>query len=142
MPLENTSVFHPGWNTHHRPTATSAMTSTCRITRRSGAATTGTDGTVTPPAATPVYEGQCRVVPRATDQGVHRTSGDDVVTPRRYEVSLTYDAPTILLGDTVTVTAAADAGLVGVSVRVIDVSYSSEQWQRMLFAQEIQEATP
>lgn len=137
MPLEGTGVFHADWNRHHRPVATSAMTATCTITRRTGTATTGPDGTVTPPAPATVYEGPCRVVPRTDER--HRTAGDWQVTPRRYDISIAYDAAPIEVGDTVTVTAAADAGLVGVAVRVVDVAYSSEQWQRNLVAEELQE---
>lgn len=142
MPLPGTRVIPPTWSEHHRPTATNAMTATCVITRRSGAGTTAADGTFTPSPATTVHEGPCRVVPRATDEGRHRTTGEGQVTPRRYEIGIEYDAPTVLLGDTVTITTAQDAGLVGMKVRVIDVSFSSEQWQRMLFAQELQEGTP
>lgn len=138
MSLPTTNVIPPGWSAHHRPTATTAMTAECTITRATGSGTTGADGTFTPAASTTVYEGPCRVVPRATDEGRHRTVGEQQVTPRRYDVGIEYDTDTIRLGDTVTFTAAQDAGLVGLTARVIDVSYSSEQWQRQLFAQEIQ----
>lgn len=139
MPLPNTRVIPPGWSAHHRPTATIAMTATCVITRATGQGTTGPDGTYTPAASTTVHEGPCRVVPRATDQGVHRTIGEDQVTPRRYEISIGYDAPKIHLGDIVTFTDAQDSGLLSLNLRVIDVAFSSEQWQRMLYAQDLQE---
>jgi len=138
VPLDGTSVFHAGWNTHHRPVATSAMTSTCTITRRTGSSTTGPDGTVTQPPAVAVYDGVCRVVPQPTNER-QRTGGDWQVTPRRYDISIRYDAPTIRVGDIVTVTAAADAGLVGLTARVADVDYSSEQWQRQFVAEELQQ---
>jgi hypothetical protein len=137
VPLDGTSVFHPDWNTHHRATATSAMTAACTITRRAGAPTTSADGTVTPPAPATVYEGPCRFVPRTDER--HRAAGDWQVTPRRYDIGILYDADPIHIGDTVTVTAAADAGLVGLAVRVVDVAYSSEQWQRNVVAEELQE---
>jgi hypothetical protein len=137
VPLEGTGVFHADWNSHHRPVASSAMTAACAITRRTGAATTGPDGTVTPPPAATVYEGPCRFVPRTDER--HRAAGDWQVTPRRYDIGVLYDTDPIQVGDTVTVTAAADAGLVGVAVRVVDVAYSSEQWQRNVVAEELQE---
>ncbi|MFC5744826.1 DUF6093 family protein [Actinomadura rugatobispora] len=141
MPFPGTHVIPPDWSSHHRPTATSAMTATCVIARATGQGITGPTGIWDPSEATTIYTGPCRVVPRATDEGRHRTSGERQVTPRRYEVTITYDAATIRLGDQVRITAAQDAGLVGLTTRVIDVSYSSEQWQRVLFTQELQEDT-
>jgi hypothetical protein len=139
MPFSGTYVIPPKWSEHHRPTATRAMTAMCTITRATGQGTVDAAGWFDPAEAETVHTGPCRVVPRATDEGRHRTSGERTITPRRYEIGIEYDAPTILLGDQVTITASQDAGLVGLTARVMDVSFSSEQWVRMLFAQELQE---
>jgi uncharacterized protein DUF6093 len=138
MPLDGTHVVHPRWSEHHRPTATATMTAECVITRPAAPGTTGTTGTWTPPPDTTVYTGPCRLVPKSTDQGRHQVVGDTQVTPRSYHVGIEYDTAEILIGDIVEITAAKDPGLAGHKLRVIDVQYGSEQWQRDLLTQEIQ----
>lgn len=139
MPLPGARVIPARWSERHRLTAVRAMTATCVISRNVSQGSTGPDGKFIPPSRTTIYSGPCRVVPRATDEGRHRLFGERTVTPRRYEIGIRHDETDIHLGDLVTFTEAADPGLVGLTVRVIDVAYSSEQWQRQLFAQELQE---
>jgi hypothetical protein len=142
VPLPGSRVIHPRWSEHHRPTSTAAFTAECVITRATGAGTTDADGvwTPSPDGDPPVYAGGCRAVPLSTDQGRFRVSGETQATPRRYYISVEYDAATVLVGDIVTFTASQDTGMVepGLKVRVTDIRYGSEQWQRDLLAEEIQ----
>lgn len=141
MPLPGTRVIHPRWSEHHRPTATSAMTAACEITRAATTgqpATTAADGTWTPPSArTTVYTGPCRVVPETSDEQ-RLTTEERQVTRRRYAVMVTWDSGEFHIGDQVKVTEAADPQLAGKAFRVVDVTYGSEQWQRNLLAEEIE----
>jgi len=137
MPLPGTRVIPPGWSDHHRPTATATMTATCTITRPSGPGATDGNGDYTPATPDTIYTGLCRVTPRTTDERL-LLAGENQVTARRYAVAITHDAPEILVGDSVNVTTAVDPGLVGLSLRVLDVRYASEQWQRDLYTEEIE----
>ena len=139
MPLDSPAAgpLHPRWSDHHRPVATGLMTATCTITRPSGAGTTSLSGDYTPSAPDTIYTGPCRVTPRTADERL-LLAGEDQVTSRRYAVAVPYDAPEILLGDSVTVTSAVDTGLIGLGLRVLDVRYASEQWQRDLYTEEIE----
>lgn len=134
MPLIGAQIFHPRWNDHHRPTATASMDAACIITRPAGTGTTGTDGTFTPDPGTAIYTGVCRVVPLAQEQIA--LVGETQETHRRYQVGIRYDAPEILLGDLVDITMSGDAGLVAKKLRVTDVAYASEQWQRDMICDE------
>jgi len=49
-----------------------------------------------------------------------------------HTVAIEYAAAEVLDGDIVTITEAADAGLVGKQLRVINGRYGSEQWERVL----------
>lgn len=136
MPLSGSHVIHPRWSEHHRPTATSAMTAECIITRATGPGTTAPDGTYTAAARTTIYTGVCRVVARPViNEGV-KVAGETQETHRHYQVSIRHDTPEILIDDLVEVTVAVDAGLAGKKLRVVDVAYGSEQWQRDLLCDE------
>lgn len=137
MPLPNTHVIHPRWSDHHRPTATGTMTADCVITRKGGAGTTGPDGTWTPDPATTLYDGVCRIVALPTNERIE-VVGEEQVTSRRYQVSVEHDIGEVFLGDLVSITASKDQGLVGKKLRVIDVQFGSEQWQRDLIAEEVE----
>jgi hypothetical protein len=139
MPLPGTHVIPPGWSAHHRPTATDAQTSECTISRSSnGGGTTDPDGTWHPPTATEVYTGPCRVVPNPERERL-LVVGDQQVTRRRYQVAIRYDTPEIEIDDLIAITAADDTGLIGRKLRVVDVTYSSNQWQRDLIADEVED---
>lgn len=135
MPLPNTRVIHPDWSEHHRPTATGTMTATCTITRGGGEGTTDPDGTWTPGAPTTVYTGACRMQALTTNERIE-VAGDTQTTVRRYLLAVEYDTDQVEIGDTVTITAAVDVDAVGMTLRVVDVRYGSEQWQRDLIVEE------
>lgn len=140
MPLPGTRVIHPRWSERHRPTATSAMTSTCVITRAASTgegAVTAADGTWTPGQRTTIYTGPCRVVPETSNEERIPTQ-DMQVTRRRYAVMIRWDGDAFQIGDQIQITEAADPQLAGKAFRVVDVTYGSEQWQRNLLAEEIE----
>lgn len=135
MPLPGTRVIPAGWSAHHRPAATDTMTASCVITRPAGTGTSSPDGTWTPGLATAVYSGPCRVQALDTDERL-RARGETQETQRRYLVAVRYDAADLALGDLVAVTSAVDPHLAGKKLRVIDLRYGSEQWQRDLICGE------
>ena len=142
MPLPGSRPVHPRWSQHHRPTATCTMTATCTITRESGDGTTDPDtGTWTPDAPTTIYTGPCRVTPATADERL-LVVGERAITSRRYAVAVRYDTAEVKIGDVITITTAVDAGLVGMGLRVLDVMYASEQWERVLSAEEILKEGP
>lgn len=136
MPLPGSRVIHPRWSQHHRPTALGTMTATCTVIRVEGEGSSDPDGTWHPPLPTDVYTGPCRVQGLPVNERL-LVVGERQETHRRYQVSLRHDtAPQI--DDLVTITASVDTGLVGKTLRVIDVQYGSEQWQRDLICDELE----
>lgn len=137
MPLagRGAQVIDPRWNTFHRPTATATMDAECIITRPSGTGTTDADGTYTPSPGTPIYTGVCRVVTMIRTDAV-QISGEAQETHRRLQVGIRYDAPEIRPGDLVDITMTADPQLLGRKLRVLEVAFGSEQWQRNLICDE------
>lgn len=140
MPLPTGRVIHPAWSQHHRPTATGTMTATCTITGAGGDGTTDPDGNWTPGTGDTLYEGPCRLQALTTNERIE-VAGDTQTTMRRYLVSISYDADRIENGATITITTAVDAEAVGMTLRVVDVRYGSEQWQRDLIAEETYDET-
>lgn len=142
MPLPGTGIFHPRWSQHHRPSIGTAMTAVCAITRDGGAGWLDDGGVWHPADPTSVYGGPCRVVPLPTDERV-AVIGDTQVTTRRYSVAITYAAAynsgvELAVGDLVTITECpADAGLVGLGLRVTDARYASQTWDRDLTCEEV-----
>lgn len=134
MPLPTTRVIPDGWSEHHRPTATSTMTGRCIIRRTSGEGTTGPDGTWTPAAHVDVYVGPCRLQALSTER--LEVAGETQDTVRRYLVGVEHDADP-RIGDEVEITDAKDAQAIGMTLRVVDVRYGTEQWQRDMVAEEI-----
>jgi hypothetical protein len=135
MPLPSSRVIDPRWSRHHRPTASATMTAECVITRATGEGTTSPDGTWTPPQAVTVYAGVCRVQAATTHERL-MPRGETTETHHRYLVAVQWDAGDPAIGDQVTVTASVDPHLAGKQLRVIDVRYGSEQWQRDLICDE------
>lgn len=137
MPLPSTRPIPDGWDDHHRPVATAAMTATCVA----GTLTPGAYDPVTlqygAPVLTTKYTGPCRVQQR-TGQEQTSTSAGQTITTRSYLVALEHDADTIAVDDVVDITDAVDTGLVGRRLRVLDVSYGSNQWQRDLTCQDFE----
>lgn len=132
-------VVHPRWSERHRPVATSTLTAECEVTRRGGAGTTDTVGVFTPPAATVVYTGPCRVLALTSRSARPVVVGEAQETRHRYQVSLLWDAAQVEIGDLVAVTGSVDPGLVGKPLRVTDIQYGSEQWQRDLLCDQLED---
>lgn len=135
-PLAGHTPIHPRWSEHHRPVATGTQTGTCTITRPgTGDGTTDPDGTWHPPTPTDVYAGTCRITPQTADAR-YVVSGDRRVTIRGYELAIEWDAADVREGDNVTIVTAKDPRLAGVELRVTDVRMASEQWERVLIAEQ------
>lgn len=136
MPLAGHTPIHGRWSEHHRPVATGTQTGTCTITRPgAGEGTIDGDGVWHPPTPTTVYTGPCRVTPQPADSR-YVVSGDHRVTTRGYEIAIEWDAAEVREGDNINITAAKDPRLVGVDLRVTDVRMASEQWERVLIAEQ------
>lgn len=137
MPLAGVGalVIDPRWNDFHRPTATASMDAACIITRPTGTGTTDDDGTYTPSQGTTIYTGVCRVVTMVRTDAV-QVAGEAQETHRRLQVGIRYDAPEIRIGDLVDITMTADPQLLGRKLRVLEIAYGSEQWQRNLICDE------
>lgn len=141
MPIPGTGIFHPRWSAHHRPTATTAMTATCVIRRHTSDGTTGSDGTWTPDDPATIYTGPCRVTspPFARERVV--PAGEAQQTERRYGVFVEWDADEFQVNDEVEILTARDPLLAGKIFRVVDIAYTSEQWQRNLACEEVEAVT-
>jgi hypothetical protein len=137
MPLPTSRVIDPRWSGHHRPTAAATMTAECVITRPTGGGTTGPGGIWTPPAAATLYTGACRVQALATNERL-LPRGDTTETHRRYLVAVAWDTADPAIGDLIAITASVDPHLTGKKLRVIDIRYGAEQWQRDLICDEME----
>jgi hypothetical protein len=65
--------------------------------------------------------------------------GEAQETRHRYQVSLLWDAAQVEIGDLVSVTGSVDLALAGKRLRVTDVQYGSEQWQRDLMCDQLED---
>ena len=132
MPLPSTRLIPARWSEHHQPAAESTMTARCDITRPStGRGTLNpATGTVTNPSTAIAADVPCRVQAAASTDRSTQT-GEQEVTFRKYMVAITADLD-VLVDDVVTVTESIDPHLVGRALRVLDVLYGSEVWQRTL----------
>jgi Family of unknown function (DUF6093) len=135
MPLPGTQIFHRRWNEYHRPTATASMDAECIITRPTSTGTTAPNGTYRPGSRTTIYTGVCRVL-RVIRPAIAELIGETQETHRHYEVGVRYDCPDLAIDDLVEVTVAADTGLIGKKLRIIDITFGSEQWQRTVLCDE------
>lgn len=137
MPLPSTKPIPDGWDAHHRPVATATMTATCRV----GPLVEGSYDPVTlqygGPVIDPVYTGRCRVQMQG-GQAQTTVSGGQTITIRSYLVALEHDAAGIEVDHYVDIDAAVDAELVGRRLRVLDVTFGSNQWQRDLTCQDFE----
>lgn len=136
-PLPTSKVVPDGWDAHHRPVATSTMTATCTIRRPA----TGVYDPATlqygPADGDTIYSGPCRILMRPRAQNPADLAGQ-ITTTRSYQVSIEWDAATIHVNDVVTVDTASDPRLAGKPLRVTDVQYGSNQWQRDLFCEDFE----
>lgn len=141
MPLPGGRLIHQRWAEHSRPTAASAMTATCTITRASTSAPTRdpNTGTVTPAAASTVATGlPCRVQP-ITRLALTADVASQIVSLRGYYVGLPDDTPPVAINDVLTLTGVdgnGDPQLVGVRLRIKDVLYASLLWTRDVWCED------
>lgn len=136
-PLPSTRAIPDGWDAHHRPVATSSMTATCSIRRpATGVYNTATlqygdaDGTL-------IYSGPCRLQQRTRAEFAGDVAGQQVTT-RSYLLAIEWDAAQILVDDIATIDTATDPRLATRKLRITDVQYGSDQWQRDLYAEDFE----
>lgn len=136
MPFPNTNVIPPQWQEHHAPTTENAMNATITFTRP----TTSTPifdeaaGKTTHPAATPMYDGPCRIhrSPRGGDGSVITVADRDLAIAA-YTVVIPATATPVRVRDTGTVTTCPDTpALVGAQVVVTSLGLTSTAWQQDL----------
>lgn len=133
MPLPSTKLIPDGWDDHHRPVATATMTATCIVGPSSPGALDPVTLQYGAPTIEALYTGSCRVQ-QLRGEAQNTQSGGQSVTSLTYLVAIEYDAdPGIEVDHVVHVTDSVDAALVGRKLRVREVRYGSNQWQRDLF---------
>lgn len=130
MPLAGHTPVPRRWSEHHRPVSKGLQTARCTITRTTSTGSLGEDNVWHPPEPTIVYRGPCRV--GSADAASPQTVGDQAVSDTTHTVAIEWDAAEVLEGDIVTINSAVDLGLVGKQLRVTNVRYGSEQWERVL----------
>ena len=100
------------------------MTDTCRVTRTSGAPVwDDATGEYTVPAGTVVYEGRCRLRATTGVTNQEQVVGEQELALVRRSLRLPVTDPAaraVRRGDTVTVTASNNPGLVGVVFTVME----------------------
>lgn len=118
--------------------AETLMEDTCTITRSGGEPVfDDTTGTYTTPAASTVYSGKCRVKPSALSGNTTVQAGEERVALWPYAVSVPVSVVDVELDDLVTVTASADASLVGRVLRVRSTARGTHITARRLDAEEV-----
>lgn len=135
MPLPNTRVIPAAWSAHHAPAAEAGMTATCTITRPNPSAGTldTATGVYTDAAPTTVATGiPCRVQTPGRFPRRNWPQAAPDVTRQGYLVAVPNSTPVVHVDDLVTIDTATGTALVGVVLRVIDVTEGSEVWQRDL----------
>lgn len=133
-PLPGTRVIHPAWSAHHQPTAEGGMTGVCSLFDPHQG-----------PAPFPLpedWEGldllkadvPCRV--QVLNNSKNATAAEQPVGTRQYLVGLPIEnLPPITAGErgtVIKVTAAKDAGLIGRTLRVMDIQHGTEMFERDL----------
>lgn len=133
-PIPGYKVIPAKWSEHHRPTAEGGMTGTCSLfSINDGPAPyplpAGWDGLVPLAAGKP-----CRV--QVLNNSKSSVSAEQPVGTRQYLVTLPINGlPPITVGEggtVIKVTAAKDVGLIGRTLRVIDIQHGTEMFQRDL----------
>lgn len=133
-PLPSSRVIPDGWDAHHRPVASATMTARCVINRITTGSYNSTTKQYGANIETPIYTGPCRIQQRTSAERA-TAFGEQQVTTRSYLVAIEWDAAEVLVDDVVTVTDATDPELATRTLRVTDVQYGSNQWQRDLYAE-------
>lgn len=133
-PLAGSAPIHGRWSEHHRPVASGTHTGRCVITRPgSGDGTEDPDGTWHPPASTTVYTGPCRITAPSPSSVI--VVGEQQTAVASYEVTIEWDAAEVFEHDVVTLLAAPDPGIDGKQLRVSDIRYATERFERVLRCQ-------
>lgn len=124
MPLRNSRLLHPRFHQEIRRSAVGdrGYPDECTITRPgTGEGTTDpATGIWTPPAATVVYTGCCRVQGDTRTQGKIQEKGDEIVALHRYRAGVPWDVDQVLVDDVLTVTCSEDPVIVGRPLMVRD----------------------
>jgi hypothetical protein len=131
MPRPGTPAVHPEMVRTVRAIAEDAMTDECTITRGGTRTFDRAAMKYTGEAGATQYDGPCRIQP---DPGRDKVveAGGELVTLRRFTVSLPLSAIDVKVDDHVTFTASRDPGLIGRQMRVINVAAGSYEGQRHL----------
>lgn len=119
-----------------REAAEALMVDACSIVRpASGTQTYDPDtDTFTEPETSTVYTGSCRV--RLNQAGTEVSAGDDTLTQSGYIVSVPASTTTLVIGDVVVISSAAsDASLVGMRLRVASIERGTNVTARRLMCE-------
>jgi hypothetical protein len=93
---------------------------------------------LTPGSPTTLYEGKCRLKPGRAPRSAD--AGEELVSVGRYELALPFSAvpaEELRVGDEVTMTASADARLVGQKLHVMAVDFGSTATAWRLIVQDV-----
>lgn len=143
MPIPGSRIFHPKFNTHHRPVAVAGMPSVCDIIRPGQPPASRHD-----PTPEPVYlvrDWPCRIQQRT--QPARAMQVDQPQNVRSYLVTLALEGlPDIPVGDRgAIVTNIRSRGPRGIdpdpslqrrTLRVVDAQYGSVMWERDLICED------
>lgn len=116
--------------------AEQTMTDTCTITR-AGEPVYNPATLAYTASSTTVYSGKCRVKPSALSGNTTVQAGEERVALWPYAVSVPVSVTDVELDDLVTVTASADASLVGRVLRVRSTARGTHITARRLDAEEV-----
>lgn len=132
MPLPTTRVIPSSWSDRHRPTAVSAMTAEVTVTRPvPGETWDPATGTTAPATATAVYSGPARIQ-GLTSEAAQAIVGGQFTATRAWRVSVPVAASgavPVKVADLVEVNACEDQSLIGLDLRVADITGGSVVWQ-------------
>ena len=132
MPLQNSTVIPPEWQTHHRPVAVGGMNALVEVVREDVKGTRSkASGLTGYGAGLQVYQGPGSI----TDRGASSTAaiGERETTMGAYTISLPAEVVGAMVGDVVHVIHCPDnPNLTGARFRVLEVGSSSLTFQRDL----------
>lgn len=130
-PLPSTRVIPAAWAVHHRTAALGTMTATCTV-ETGGEGTWAPDTGGVPGTPTTLYAGPCVVTDMTRTTRVRDVAGQ-ALAEHPYTVGIAPTAPAIPEGARVKInTCADDPLLVGLVLRVVDVSHESLMLERVL----------
>jgi hypothetical protein len=131
VPLPNSPLIHPRFESHHRPVVEGSMTVRVRLSRPAeGGVRDKASGVTTFAADRALWEGHASL--RANLGGGPSVQADRVVALGGYLLRVPADVPVLQVRDVVDVLGdVSDPSLVGVRLRVVDVPRSGLSWQRI-----------